>query len=213
MTFIRQYLIPIIILVGIATCLNAQEKQETTNKKGNRILPEKGDIAFGIDANPLLNLLNDKGKPSGFDYITDDELICGKYFLTDRSAIRLEFRIETRHYKNKKTDEKQSETLFDVSVGYEERTGEKRIQGFYGAKGSLYYYDISVSSTSSSSSNTSRFGIGAAFFFGVEYFIFSKVSLGGQFSWGPYYLKDSDDIYWGFVSDNSDGAIVLLFHF
>ena len=67
------------------------------NKNTESYLPQAGDFAIGIDASPFINLvgnilrINDFNgpfiDPSAFNFV-DGTSIYGKYFLTDKTAVR-----------------------------------------------------------------------------------------------------------------------------
>ncbi|MES2681013.1 MAG: hypothetical protein V4635_14060, partial [Bacteroidota bacterium] len=62
--------------------------QDLTSKKGEPILPEKGDWAIGIDATPFLNYIgNFFGTPNSapsFTWLTNNNTIVGKYFIDNQ---------------------------------------------------------------------------------------------------------------------------------
>lgn len=106
-------------------------------------------------------------------------------------------------------------TLINIGAGLEKRRGTGRVQGVYGAQAVISYlgggktsysygnafsptiteptstsdFDLHTSSPSDSriilSKQGSTFGLAVQAFGGVEYFIAPKISLGGEFSWGP----------------------------
>ncbi len=104
------------------------------------------------------------------------------------------------------TETKLSNSGFNlqVGVGKEWRKGKTRLQGFYGADALLFVNtgkttnDVNVNSvttvgttvtTSASSSKTVNknglgLGVGVNGFLGAEYFLFPKISIGAQYSWG-----------------------------
>jgi len=85
--------------------------------------------------------------------------------------------------------------------------------------------------------NGTTFGLGARAFFGVEYFIFPKISLGAELGWGVSYMNTNDGFVkherwdnanlttvrkntplagnssFGVDTDNTGGQILLSFHF
>jgi hypothetical protein len=134
--------------------------QDLTSKKGEPILPEKGDWALGIDATPFLNYIgNFFGNPNNaptFNWLTTNNSIVGKYFLDDKTALRLGLRIgfssNTSRYATsdraasltpgtypaaqaqKENTWKTSSSGFGLSAGIERRKGKTRLQGIYGAE-------------------------------------------------------------------------------
>jgi hypothetical protein len=80
------------------------EDQVLKNKKGNEILPKKGDIALGFNTIPILDMflgtLNRATPFSGSGNIVQynsntNNQITGKYFLDAKTAIRVRFGINT----------------------------------------------------------------------------------------------------------------------
>ena len=192
------------------------------NRHGVNILPEKGEIAISIDAVPFLNLLNDRGAGVGFNYVHNIPAFGFKYFTSNTTALRLDFRIGYGSDKltNRSHFEKESGGSFGFGIGHEKRLGSSRVQGFYGFGGGFLYEKIKHSNDGGRVSlDNSVFGIGANFFLGAEVFIATKLSIGGEFNWGPTYLinKDilSDTSTSGFIigTGNAGGALMLNFHF
>ena len=128
------------------------------NKRGINLLPERGDFALGIEANPFLNYLggffNLRGVAPTPSFNGFSGKIYGKYFLEDDRAIRAKLYISTGSTAKKgvvTNDEetinnplnalatvidvmKTNHTKVDLNVGYEFRRGHGRVQGFYGGE-------------------------------------------------------------------------------
>jgi len=151
-----------------------------------------------------------------------------------------------------------------ISAGIEKRKGKTRIQGYYGAEALIgistekteYEYGNAFSSTNQQVFYTdnfdqgtstlgsqrfllddpaSTFTIGARGFIGIEYFIAPKLSLGGEFGWGPtFQVQGEGSAEQEFTSqgevteletpiagsrsfimdtDNMQGSIKVMFHF
>ncbi len=271
----------------------AQDDSEVINDTNSgSYLPQAGDFALGIDASPFINLvgnilrINDFSgpfnDPSAFNFI-DGSSIYGKYFLTDKSAVRAHISIginsqtlnnlvnddsNTTDPNAKVTDTwKHSQTGLGLGLGYELRRGKKRLQAFYGAELNLsfgggskdvYTYGNEMSNSDSIPTTTLNFatgfaatsdyrvtdqktadgfGFGLRGFVGVEYFIFPKISLGGEFGLGFMYNKvgegNINTEFWNyadhnrqanntkiagssnfnFSNDNLGGNIYVLIHF
>jgi hypothetical protein len=143
-----------ILMSGI---LNAQEETNhlLVSKKGFKILPEKGDIALGIDASPILNFAGNMfngniGNSTAFDFTNSDNAIYGKYFLDDKTAVRVNFRIgmgtitDVQFTPEDNADPNYVGNVEDkmslntnntlIGIGYEKRRGNGRLQGFYGGE-------------------------------------------------------------------------------
>ncbi len=132
------------------------------NKHGSVILPQKGDIAVGFDADPFLFYIGNM-----FNGNTNNNLNLGdntlhfRYFLKDNQAIRLRLRIaSTKNVNNfyivddaaraidplsraqvedRVTDKNR---LYNIGVGYQIFRGSKRLKGFYGADIAFSYSQI-----------------------------------------------------------------------
>jgi len=78
---------------------------------------------------------------------------------------------------------------FDLNVGLgkEWRKGKTRLQGFYGADVFLNFKNSKTTTTytaSEMSVSSGSFGLGAKGFIGAEYFLFPKISIGAQYTYG-----------------------------
>lgn len=137
------------------------QNQQLLSKKGEVILPEKGDIALGIDAVPFFgyigNMFNGNGLNGAptFSGVDNPNTIFMKYFLTDKTAVRasLSFGFDRTYNKSLVRDDwafYNDPTLvpaptavdvqtvavndFKLNLGYEMRRGKGRVQGFYGGQ-------------------------------------------------------------------------------
>jgi hypothetical protein len=134
------------------------------SKKGIPILPQKGELALGIDAYPIFDYLggvfsNDGATPPSFDYGRPTG-IYGKYMLENDLAIRANFRFDvssnsdlyvvpksTLTYDPLAPEYVEDEVIYHnnylhLGVGIEKLRGKSRIQGKYGAEiifGSMQY--------------------------------------------------------------------------
>jgi hypothetical protein len=125
--------------------------------KGQRILPEAGDIGLGVNVIPFFNWFgnafnnnsnNLNAANNKFFTIFGNSVLMGKYMLTDKSAIRVNFGFNaisttTRVYVNddssndpldKVIDSRKTDNgAYTLALGYEVRRGKRRIQGYFGA--------------------------------------------------------------------------------
>ena len=131
---------------------NAQKSSSGTetliNKNGHVILPEKGDIAIGVDAIPFLRYIFN---PNADNNSIRGNTLYGKYYLKDNIAIRARLRIGSNtnttnvqikkdlvnsnipdSYVNDKSIKTTNQSL--VGVGVEYRRGKNRLQGYYGGE-------------------------------------------------------------------------------
>ncbi len=166
------------ILLASACMMLASTTYVDAKKPEKDYLPEAGDVTIGVNAIPFLNYLgnmfgkvheNDinpveiggvpafnKGVIPGLDNPTMS--IFGKYFLTDKTAIRLNvgIGINSQTQSNYVQDDaavaenplsvdlvedtyKYRNSGMSVAVGYEWRRGSKRLQGFWGGQAILAY--------------------------------------------------------------------------
>jgi len=163
------------------------------------------------------------------------------------------------------TDERNINTM-DLTFGFgiEKRKGYGRLQGFYGAEAFVtvgthnenytYGNDFSMTNPNPTSHNFgpnipepgkrysyiedgTTFGGGIRGFLGVEYFFAPKMSVGGEFGWGPGFvvtsegkkklkswddqnnsvktetIKNAGNNRGGFDNDNLGGVVYFMFHF
>jgi hypothetical protein len=188
--------------LALVGTMNAQ----LTSKKGENYLPEAGDYAIGADASSMLsyfgNMLNG-GSNTGFGmgYTNGGAAITGKKFMTDKMAYRGMVRVgfgSTSVSTVTGTIEdvtKNSYNNITLGAGIENRRGNTRLQGYYGA---MAMVSLGGSKTSIEHGETgnlpagelieskagSTFGLGVRAFVGCEYFVLPKISIGGEFGWG-----------------------------
>jgi hypothetical protein len=153
----------IILVMGISAVTFAQSdslgqsgKSNLVSKKGIYILPQKGELALGIDAYPVFYYLgsvfsNDGATPPSFDYGRPTG-IYGKYMLESDFAIRANFRFDfssnsdiyvvpksTLTFDPLAPQFVEDEVIFHnnyahLGVGIEKLRGLSRVQGKYGAE-------------------------------------------------------------------------------
>jgi hypothetical protein len=207
-----------VVLLMLAASVFAQE-EVLTSKNGIPILPVKGDLSIGIDAVPFFNLFKDNSASPGFNFTNNIPSIAVKYFLEDNRALRMECMIgySSMNYEN---SGKILENSFGLSAGYEWRTGSSRVQGYTGVQGGGFYgKDKTIDSNENVLEEESSFGIVVQGFLGAEYFIAPKLSIGGEFTWGPTYTVITDNVNSEKLSivdigaSNANGALMLTFHF
>ena len=207
-----------LVLIALAFSLFAQD-EVLTSKNGVPILPAKGDFSIGIDAVPFFNIFKDNSASPGFNFANNIPLIAMKYFLADNRALRMEYLINYNSLDYEGFG-KDVESSFGVNVGHEWRMGISRVQGYIGVQGGALY---SKSKTTDNNENvlleTSTIGFGADGFIGAEYFVAPKLSIGGQFTWGPQYTVNNDIVtdekikVFDISANNANGALMLTFHF
>ena len=156
----------LIAFVFIATSIFAQEG--LISKKGEPILPEKGDWAISIDASPFLkyagNFIGSNGLnvSPAFNFLSGNQTILGKYFIDSSKAFRVGLRLglgsnsqTTKVFSNQYTlpatyvDDvtKVSGSNIGLTAGMEWRKGHTRLQGFYGAEAGLAFKSSNTTNT------------------------------------------------------------------
>lgn len=148
----------ILIILAIATGLSASA-QQITNKKGDPVLPEKGDWSIGFDAVPFLNyagnFFNSSNKaPTANFNATHPMTFSGIYVasptLMYRGKIRLGVtsvkvdtlvaRIGSSNANETVVNEsKHTTTNISIGAGVEKFKGKGRLKGLYGAEGLLMF--------------------------------------------------------------------------
>jgi len=210
-----------LVLMALAFSLIAQD-EILTSQNGVPILPVKGDISIGIDAVPFFNLFKESSQAPSFSSPGNIPMIALRYLLDDKRALRMEFAV---NYISESTEDsgKDVGSSYGINFGHEWRKGTTRVQGFTGIQGGLIYGKLkSMDNSDNVLYELSSFGIGIEGFLGAEYFIAPKLSIGGQFSWGPTYTVintdygDSDTektTIFDISADNIGGALILSFYF
>lgn len=158
--------------------VNSVSAQELVSKKGFKILPEAGDYSLGFNAIPLVDLalnfskiMDNTGQTAQhLGYVNGfNQVIVGKYFMTETMAIRGKVGINTArtsattYFDDPKdvfttpADPTKWGEIKDVHVtsttdiilcgGVEYRRGHNRLQGFYGGEALLGFKMISAKNT------------------------------------------------------------------
>ena len=144
------------------------QDEQFLDKKGRVVLPESGDWALGFNAVPIFTFIGNtfNGSTSNNHMGNDkfagftENTILGKYFLSDKKAIRVNFRFGV-HNKNVTNDivndflnnpdslvldrAKFKTSNFNLGLGHEWRLGKGRLQGVVGGE-VFFQYTSSVKS-------------------------------------------------------------------
>ena len=212
----------IILSLVAVFAFGAVSAQNLVSSKGEQYLPKQGDWSIGFNAGNALkyvgNAFNGNQNNSSADLFEGQRILnfgdgtfsstasvltfVGKKFDADNKATRYTASFNFNFEKQKDVD---ATTKFGLVLGYgkEWRKGTTRLQGYYGA-------DALVGLVSPAKKQFG-FGIGAQGFAGVEYFIFPKVALGAQYTYGvsfEYASNDSNNKM-GFNIGSSNGLGVL----
>lgn len=143
----QTFIIFLVILVQLAQAQNRDSSQVLTNKKGIAILPQPGDWAIGISAQPFLeyagNMLTAAFNPAPIFTSANPGLFYAKYTLNNNTAIRggLSIGISSNTDKNinptdpdKYDKYKESSLSIGITLGIEKyKNFKSRLRGYYGA--------------------------------------------------------------------------------
>lgn len=165
----RKYTLGVLMVLFASISVFGQEpKEPLRNKNGYLILPEKGDYAIGFNTVPIFaffgnmfngNMNNNFMSQNKFVSFLDDNAIYGKYFLTDKNAVRVDFRLGIHSAKmrndvyNDAVNSPDSLVVdavklnmqkFTLGLGYEWRVGKGRLQCVFGG-GVFYQYTSAIS--------------------------------------------------------------------
>lgn len=180
------------------------------SKRGEYMLPEKGDWALGFNADGIFKYVGNafngnNGAPnvtylnSGYDADNNTGLnpamyggqFVGKKFITDKKAWRVVANFKVGSEKTTTAENASnsvSEYKIALGLGKEWRRGKTRLQGFYGVDGLVGVHGRSTKNVNGSTTTKTREGLGFDLigrgFIGCEYFIFPKIAFGAQYSWG-----------------------------
>jgi hypothetical protein len=207
-----------LVLLALAFSLFAQDTV-LTSKRGIPILPVKGDISIGIDAVPFFNLFKENTQSPGFSSPGNIPMIAMRYFLADNRALRMEVMVNYRT-RNFEEGNRNVTSSYGINMGHEWRFGSTRVQGFAGVQGGVFYAkEKTTDDNDDVLDEYSTVGVGAEGFLGAEVFIAPKLSIGGQFAWGPTYSVSNDIVneqkvtVFSIDADNLSGALILAFYF
>lgn len=186
----------IILTAAAVFALSFANAQDLKSKKGENYLPQSGDWAIGFNADGLFhyagNAFNQAGNNAApsVGYQNAGTFV-GKKFTSDKTANRViaNFAFGSNSSESA-SGTKVATSGMDLSLGLgkEWRKGSTRLQGFYGADVLLNLNSGSTKTTSTGYEKVVKsglgFGIGAQGFLGAEYFLFPKISIGAQYTYG-----------------------------
>lgn len=240
--------VPILNWMGNSFNANTNNTYAGNNKfisnLGNNVLFGKYMLEdkIAIRAHLRVGVFND----SRDNFVIDDTQNSPNEFVTDNQVI--------------------NDQTYTLGAGYEFRRGKGRVQGIYGGDVFFMYnkfsesYDygneygqLNQAPTTTTNFGTGNaqpqgqrllefnqggtFGVGVRPFVGIEYFLASKISIGGEFGWNvmfantgegssinEYYdpvssevtqttVEDAGSRTWDLDTDNFNGAIFLMFYF
>jgi hypothetical protein len=159
-----------VLVIALAFGVSGAFAQDLTSKKGEPILPEAGDWAISMNADPIFEFVgnafngNTGNNAPTTNWLNANQTIIGKKFIDEKSAYRAMVRLGfvNQTYKNMVSDDasttaptfpagpamvedkfKMSNTNIAIGVGKEMRRGKTRLQGYYGADAMIW---VSMSS-------------------------------------------------------------------
>jgi hypothetical protein len=185
----------IILTAAAVFALTFANAQDLKSKKGENYLPQSGDWAIGFNADGLFNYVgnafNSSANSAPSVTYQNSGTFVGKKFTTDKTANRViaNFAFGSNSSENAAgTKIANSGLNLSLGLGKEWRKGTTRLQGFYGADLLLNLNSSSTKTTATAYEKVVKsglgFGIGAQGFLGAEYFLFPKISIGAQYTYG-----------------------------
>jgi hypothetical protein len=163
-----------ILLVALTCGISGVFAQDLTSKKGEPILPEAGDWAISMSADPIFTYLGNAFNGSQFHpgpntNFLGNQTIIGKKFIDEKNAYRVIVRLgfNAINDKNLVLDDAQTGQVFSfpdqqgqvedkrsvknthigLGVGKEMRRGKTRLQGYYGADAMIWLSAMSTKYT------------------------------------------------------------------
>jgi opacity protein-like surface antigen len=198
----------IILTVAAVFAFGLANAQDLKSKKGENYLPEAGDWAISFNANGIFEYVGNafsgstaKNEAPSVDFARSNSFV-GKKFIDAKTAYRV---VANLGFNSNSTttpfagggisgSNEYKESGFDLAfgLGKEWRRGNTRLQGFYGADALLTISSSSTEDTDTAPGFTSStktksglgLGVGMQGFIGAEYFIFPKMSIGAQYTYG-----------------------------
>jgi hypothetical protein len=189
----------IILTVAAVFALSFANAQDLKSSKGENFLPEAGDWSISFRADNLFNYVGNAFNGSGTNAIGSVEnsngnssgVFTGKKFKTANQADRYSagFELSNSSTTSGTTETAATRISIKAGIGKEWRRGKTRLQGFYGydLMAGLNLVDSQKTTTPSGVTDTKGglgFMVGAQGFLGAEYFIFPKIAVGAQYTYG-----------------------------
>jgi hypothetical protein len=149
-----------VLVIAMAFGISTVFAQDLTSKKGEPILPESGDWAISLNADPIFEFVGNafsgstsKNSAPQVGWLNGNQTIIGKKFIDEKSAYRVLVRLGFTNQTTKNqiaaagvtaavypatpsmVEDKWAakSTNIGIGVGKEFRRGKTRLQGFYGA--------------------------------------------------------------------------------
>jgi len=150
-------------IFALSVAAQEEKVEPLKGKNGQLILPESGDIGLGVNMIPFFNWFGNAFNNNANNQFADDnkffttfgnQVLMGKYFLSDKAAIRVNFGFNVNSVTNRiyVQDDASNDPLdmvtdtwkndngrYTIALGYEMRRGKGRIQGYFGGDLMLNY--------------------------------------------------------------------------
>jgi hypothetical protein len=188
----------IILTAAAVFAFSFANAQDLKSSKGENYLPEAGDWSISFNADNLFDYAGNAFSNAGNNTIGQVQnsnasgSFTGKKFVTATQADRYTagFVLGNSSVTAANGTETVSTSIkVAAGIGKEWRKGKTRLQGFYG-------YDLLANMTLVDNTKTTSaggtvdakggfvFGVGANGFLGAEYFLFPKIAIGAQYTYG-----------------------------
>jgi hypothetical protein len=187
----------IIVTVAAIFAFGYANAQDLKSSKGESYLPEAGDWSISFNADNLFNYVGNAFSSAGTNSIGSvansnaSGSFTGKKFVTANQADRYTagFQLSNGTSTVAGTETATTKISIAAGLGKEWRRGKTRLQGYYGYDlvAGLNLVDNSKTTTSTTvvdSKGGLGFNVGARGFLGAEYFLFPKIAVGAQYTYG-----------------------------
>ncbi len=189
----------IILTAAAVFAFGFANAQDLKSSKGENYLPEAGDWSISFNADNLFKYAGNAFSNAGNNVIGQVQnsnasgSFTGKKFVTATQADRYTAGFELGNSSvtaGNGTETTATRINVSAGLGKEWRKGKTRLQGFYGYDLLANITLVDNTKTSSATAGTNEvkggfgFGVGAKGFLGAEYFLFPKIAIGAQYTYG-----------------------------
>ena len=188
----------IILTAAAVFAFSFANAQDLKSSKGENYLPEAGDWSISFNADNLFKYAGNAFSNAGNNVIGQVQnsnasgSFTGKKFVTATQADRYTVGFQLGAGSSTESGVEKTSTMIKATagIGKEWRKGKTRLQGFYGYDLLANITLVDNTKTSSATAGTNEvkggfgFGVGAKGFLGAEYFLFPKIAIGAQYTYG-----------------------------
>lgn len=160
-----------LFVAGASMAQSKDGAEQIQNKNGKDMMPEKGDFGLGINVLPVFSYIGSLFGKNNNTYLDNGwnkfathfgaNTLYGKYMITEKSAIRFNFRVgvinattryevydDTQTHPDYKVEDmrKNNNTDVNIGAGYEWRRGKNKFRGIYGVE-AMYTFNSGVNSS------------------------------------------------------------------